>query len=57
MGYEIWDLESGNLVADFDDRTDALASLRELIEDNGAEVVGRLSLEYVSDEGRSTDEE
>jgi hypothetical protein len=55
MGYELWDLDSGNLIGDFDDRAEALAHVREIVKADGPAAVDQLALQYVYDEGRSTD--
>lgn len=54
MGYDLWDTETGNLVADFDDLEHALALLREELEGKGTEAVVRMSLERVWDDGLSS---
>ena len=44
MFYELWDLESGNIVGDFDSEADALQVVRELLEVNDPDFVDALSL-------------
>ena len=43
-GYELWDLESGNLVAYAQDREELLAYVRRVIEEDGEECALRLGL-------------
>jgi hypothetical protein len=44
MGYEIWDLDSGNLWCDFRTLDEALAEVRRAVEQTGADSVGEWSL-------------
>ena len=53
-GYELWDMESRNLLDDFDTESEALEVIRELIELNGVACTGALALTYVGTDGRMT---
>jgi hypothetical protein len=59
MGYEIWDIISCALVADFDDQEQALGFLRRIVEPMSAEEATRwlkpLQLVRVTNEGRTTE--
>ena len=54
MWYELWDTESGNLVEDFGDETEALAAARELIALNGPAYPNALALARRDDNGKAT---
>jgi hypothetical protein len=51
MHYELWDLESGNLVGDFDTEAEALAVVEELRAENSAAYVEALALAQANDSG------
>ena len=59
MGYEIWDRDERALVADFDERDQALDFLRDMVRPLNAEEATRrldpLQLVRVSDDGRTTE--
>jgi hypothetical protein len=42
--YELWDIETGNWVATFDDRHDALLAVRRMVATHGPDYVESLSL-------------
>lgn len=42
--YELWDIETGNWVATFDRRDDALVAVRRMLENHGPDYVDSLSL-------------
>lgn len=52
--YELWDVETGNAIATFDRRADALALVRELAEGNEPAYVGSLALGLEGAAGRTT---
>ena len=51
MPYDLWDVESGNIVNTFETERDALAVVRTLLDLNGPEYVQALSLGYEDDDG------
>jgi hypothetical protein len=51
MSYDLWDVESGNIVNTFETEHDALAVVRTLLDLNGPEYVQALSLGYEDDDG------
>jgi hypothetical protein len=51
MFYELRDLESGNIVGDFDSEADALQVVRDVLEVNDPDLVEALSLGRTSDDG------
>jgi len=51
MSYDLWDVESGNIVNTFETERDALAVVRTLLDLNGREYVQALSLGYEADDG------
>jgi hypothetical protein len=51
MFYVIWDLESGNMVGDFDSEADALSVVRELLDANEPDYAEALSLGRTDDDG------
>ena len=53
-GYELWDVESRNLLDDFDSEADALAAVRALIALNGADATRALALTQIGADGRMT---
>lgn len=46
MAYDLWDVESGNIVTTFETERDALAVVRTLLDLNGPQYVQALSLGY-----------
>ena len=54
MGYELWEMRSGNLVASFSREADALALVRDALRKHGAEYVENLALVREDEAGRST---
>ena len=52
MTYDLWDLESGNIVNTFGTEREALAVVRTLLELNGLEYAQSLSLGWEADDGR-----
>lgn len=44
MHYELWDVLSRNLLADFDSESEALVAVRELLEINSSEMADELIL-------------
>ena len=51
MAYDLWDVESGNIVNTFETEGDALAVVRTLLDLNGPAYVQALSLGHESDDG------
>lgn len=51
MAYDLWDVESGNIVNTFETERGALSVVRMLLDLNGQEYVQALSLGYEDDEG------
>ena len=51
MFYELWDLDSGNSLGDFDSEADALQVVRELVEVNEPDFVDGLTLGRNGDDG------
>jgi len=51
MAYDLWDVESGNIVNTFETEREALAVVRTLLELNGQEYARALSLGYEADDG------
>ena len=49
--YELWDLDSGNMIGDFDSEAEALAVVHDLVEVNTPSFVDLLSLGCTSDDG------
>lgn len=49
--YDLWDLETANLIAEFATEDEALAAVRELIELNGSSYADALSLGYANETG------
>jgi hypothetical protein len=54
MAYEIWEMQTGNLVASFSHEQDALALVRDVVAAHGATYVGTLALVYEDEAGEST---
>jgi hypothetical protein len=52
MTYDLWDVESGNIVNTFETEDDALAAVRTLLELNGDTYARALSLGCEHDDGR-----
>lgn len=59
MGYEIWDTRARALVADFDEKDEALDFLRDVVGPLNAEGITRrlepLELVRISDDGQTTE--
>ena len=57
MGFQLWDRNTGNLIAEFGDQTEALAFIRDQIEGLDSRAVEleveRMSLLYVQRDGRT----
>lgn len=51
MFYELWDLDSGNIIGDFDSEADALQVVRDLLEVNEPDFADALSLGWNGDDG------
>jgi hypothetical protein len=51
MAYELWDIEFGNLMADFSTEDAALAVVREAVEARGADSITHLALAYEDESG------
>jgi len=51
MFYALWDLESGNLIGDFDTEAEALGVVRELLHANEPDFAEMLSLGRTDDAG------
>ena len=51
MAYDLWDVDSGNIVNTFETEQEALAVVRTLLDVNGPEYVQALSLGYEGDDG------
>ena len=51
MFYELWDLDSGNMIGDFDTEAEALAVVRSLLEVNANSFADLLSLGCTDDDG------
>jgi hypothetical protein len=51
MFYDLWDLESGNIIGDFDSEAEALTVVHDLLEVNGPSFAGTLSLGCTEDDG------
>ncbi len=51
MVYVMWDVETGNVVGDFATEDEALAVVRELLDDNAPDYVDALSLGRTDDDG------
>lgn len=51
MNYALWDTETNNMVADFDNERDALALVRHAIERNGDHDADSLALDVEDDNG------
>jgi len=54
MAYEIWEMQTGNLVASFSREGDALALVRDAVEAHGEGYVKTLALVLEDDAGCST---
>ena len=50
MSYVLWDVETGNVVGDFATEDEALAVVRELLDDNAPDYVDALSLGRTDDD-------
>jgi hypothetical protein len=51
MAYELWDVEFGNLLADFATEDAALAVVRDTVEARGADSITHLALAYEDENG------
>ena len=51
MAYDLWDIESGNIVNTFETEREALAVVRTLLDLNGPEYAQALSLGFEDDDG------
>jgi hypothetical protein len=51
MAYDLWDVESGNIINTFDTEPDALAVVRTLLDLNGPAYVQALSLGHEAADG------
>ena len=49
--YQLWDTETGNLIGEFDDETDALVAMRDAFALNGREYAEALALGTIDDTG------
>jgi hypothetical protein len=49
--YELWDLDSGNMIGDFGSEAEALAVVHDLLSVNTTSFVDMLSLGYTSEDG------
>lgn len=54
MAYEIWEMQTGNLVASFSHERDALALIRDAVKAHGEVYVGTLALVQEDEAGGST---
>ena len=48
--YEVWDVDDGNRIGEFDTEADALAVLRDILADGGSESVSPLALLRITDD-------
>lgn len=53
MYYELWDLETGNMIGDFDTEAAALAMVRELLAANTPDYAEALALGRTGDDGET----
>jgi hypothetical protein len=53
MAFELWDMRSRNVIGGFDSEAEALAAVRQLIQDHGPSYVEDLFLGYEDDKGNS----
>jgi hypothetical protein len=51
MYFELWDLDTGNIIGDFDTEAEALAVVRSLVEVNTPSFVDMISLGCIEDNG------
>ena len=51
--YELWDVEGGNRLGVWDSEADALAFVRELLEENGLALAEDLALGQIDDQDQS----
>jgi len=54
MIYDLWDVETGNIVDTYPTEADALAAVRDLLADNGPDYAQALSLGRVDERGQIT---
>jgi hypothetical protein len=53
MSFEIWEMQTGNLVASFAREEDALALVRDAMNDHGESYIATLALVREDDDGQS----
>ena len=53
MFYELWDLEGGNMIGDFDTEAEALATIRELLDANTPDYADALALGCTGEDGKT----
>jgi hypothetical protein len=51
MIYDLWDVESGNIINTYETEASALAVVRDLVAANGEGIIEALSLGYEADDG------
>ena len=51
--FDLWDIESGNLIGTFEDEQEALAFVRSLLSANGLAYANALDLGWMDPDGRS----
>jgi hypothetical protein len=51
MYYELWDLESGNMIGDYDTEAEALIVVRDIVDANTPSFADLLSLGCTADDG------
>ncbi len=51
MFYELWDLESGNMIGDYDTEAEALVVVRDIVDANTPSFADLLSLGCTADDG------
>lgn len=54
MFYELWDVETGNIIGDFDSEAEALAMVRDLLAANSPDYADALSLGRTDESGQTT---
>jgi len=57
MRFELWDMETGNLVGDYDSEAEALSVVREAVRQHGRAVVAALALGAEFDEDGGVDDD
>ena len=53
MFYVLWDVQSGNMISDFDSEAEALAAVRELLSANQPAYAAALALGRTGDDGET----